>query len=781
MLFRRLATGAAALVLVLASCGREPTAPQTRDAAPRFARGFSFTTVFQQVAFNRAIVDLVDFNRVRIVLHRTDGSVALDSTVAFPSGVESLQLSFDIRLAPGAPATGEPLTLDLTYLNATGVAVFTGGPVPVVAVPSVTGAPPPPPVTVQVIYTGPGAAARTVRISPKTLAVTTGAPFTFSAAAFDAAGAAVPSAPIFYSVLDPARATLTSPTAGAGTALAGLGTTRIVAKLVSGAADTATLNIVPGVAARLVVQGGGGQTSAAGSLLAPVTALVTDVNGNATPGVAVNFTVASGGGSVTPASAVTDVTGRVVARWTLGSVLGAQTLELSSAGVPSVTVTATAFSALQTWVITQQPGASLVAGSRIAPAVVAELRDAVNAIVTSFNGSVTAAIGANSGGSTLGGTTTVTAVNGVATFANLTLDKVGTVYTITVNSAGAAAATTTPFSVEAGVASMLSIVSGNAQSGATNFALGQPVVVAVTDAFGNGKGGVPVTFTVKEGGGSVSLLPGTLDQVGRVGASWTLGPKAGVNSLTASAPALGNASVTFTATGISTCVTVPLTISQATPTQSGIWNQSDCLSGGRLYDAYSAASPTQTNVRLTLSGNASAKSSGVFQNGVEVVDWLGTGTGTGDLITNWYLAPGTYEYRAGIPVAAAGTTYTVTGSDGDDISCGSNGTTGNVTLVNQQLNSSDCQFNGRAEDRLVLYQPAGKEITITMTAGPVPALVFIRDVSTPAGSLLATNRSAPGGTATATYRTTVAGYYSVIFTSDPQPVTVFYSGSVTVK
>ena len=109
-LFRRLAAVGAALVLVLLSCGREPTAPQTRDVAPRFARGFSFNTVFPQLAGNSAFADLVEFNRVHVVLHRADGSVALDSTVSFPPGVESLTLSFDIRLAPGAPATGEMLS-----------------------------------------------------------------------------------------------------------------------------------------------------------------------------------------------------------------------------------------------------------------------------------------------------------------------------------------------------------------------------------------------------------------------------------------------------------------------------------------------------------------------------------------------------------------------------------------------------------------------------------------------------------------------------------------------
>ena len=759
-LFRRLATVGAALVLVLLSCGREPTAPQARDVAPpRFARGFSFNTVFPQLAGNSAFADLVDFNRVHIVLHRADGSVALDSTVTFPPGVESLTLSFDIRLAPGAPATGEVLSLDLAYLNAAGAVVFAGGPISIVAVPSVLGAPPPPPVTVPVVYTGPGSTARTVRISPHTLSVNTGAPFAFSAVGLDATGATVASTPIFYTVLDPTRATLASSTAGAGTALGVRGTARLVAQLINGAADTATLtinpvasaitavsgsgqtgivgkptprtlaqplvvrvtatdglgvagvpvtfaaanggsvtpatvitdasgnaqaswtlgltalsqtatasaaglagspltftatgnllpatrlslssgptagssissgtpigvvvtaidadgdpvssftgtvnaalganpsggalagassvnavagvasftalniirpgtgytlqvtsgsltpvstpsfNIVPGAAASLVLLGGGGQSGAAGSILAPVTALVTDVNGNAKAGVAVNFTVASGGGSVAPASVVTDAAGHAVAMWTLGSLVGAQTLTLSSAGISPVTASATAFSALQTWVITQQPSASLIAGSLIAPAVVAELHDAVNARVTGFNGSVTAAIGANPGGSTLGGTATVTAANGVATFPGLSLNKAGTGYTLTVNSTGAAAATTTQFSVAAGAATSLSIASGNAQSGPVSAVLGQPIVALVTDANGNATAGVPVTFTVTAGGGSVSLATGTTDALGHVSTTWTLGATVGAQTLNVASTGLPT--VTASANGTS--------------------------------------------------------------------------------------------------------------------------------------------------------------------------------------------------------------------------------------
>jgi len=70
--------------------------------------------------------------------------------------------------------------------------------------------------------------------------------------------------------------------------------------------------------------------------------------------------------------------------------------------------------------------------------VVAEVRDASGVVLGSFTGPVTISIGNDpSGGSaTLGGTTTVSAVAGVASFDDLTIDTVGTGYTLIVSAGG---------------------------------------------------------------------------------------------------------------------------------------------------------------------------------------------------------------------------------------------------------------------------------------------------------------------------------------------------------
>src|SRR5258708_15952230 len=162
---RRLALFGVAVAAVLTSCGREPTAPTQTDA--RFARGLSFGAVFPTIQLSGSAADLVAFSSVHVVLHHSDGTVALDTTIAFPADSQQIVVSLTVKLAPSAPPSGEPMTLDLGYLNAQGVVVFKGRPVTVVAAPSLPGPPPPTPVQVPVAYTGPGAGAKKVVSSPR--------------------------------------------------------------------------------------------------------------------------------------------------------------------------------------------------------------------------------------------------------------------------------------------------------------------------------------------------------------------------------------------------------------------------------------------------------------------------------------------------------------------------------------------------------------------------------------------------------------------------------------
>src|SRR5207249_2506252 len=93
------------------------------------------------------------------------------------------------------------------------------------------------------------------------------------------------------------------------------------------------------------------------------------------------------------------------------------------------------------------------AGAAITPAVQVTALEAGNNTATGLTGNVTVAIGTNPGSGTLAGTATVAASAGVATFANLSIDKVGTGYTLTATGAGST--TSTAFNITAGTATQL--------------------------------------------------------------------------------------------------------------------------------------------------------------------------------------------------------------------------------------------------------------------------------------------------------------------------------------
>ncbi len=115
----------------------------------------------------------------------------------------------------------------------------------------------------------------------------------------------------------------------------------------------------------------------------------------------------------------------------------------------------------------------------------------------------------------------------------------------------------TPVEVEAGftvtavasTANGLAGVSGDAQTGAVGTELPAPLVVEVTDAFGNPIAGVTITWTA-EGGGSVSAPSTVTDGEGHASVTRTLGPTAGPQTTLASAAGLAGSPVVFNHTAI---------------------------------------------------------------------------------------------------------------------------------------------------------------------------------------------------------------------------------------
>ena len=104
-------------------------------------------------------------------------------------------------------------------------------------------------------------------------------------------------------------------------------------------------------------------------------------------------------------------------------------------------------------------------GAAITPAVQVAIQDASGNTVTSSTAMVSLAIAANPGGATLGGTVSMAAVSGVATFNNLSLNNAGTGYTLRATSTGLTAATSTAFNVQARVATPVITPDGGSYTG----------------------------------------------------------------------------------------------------------------------------------------------------------------------------------------------------------------------------------------------------------------------------------------------------------------------------
>ncbi|QRK13346.1 lamin tail domain-containing protein [Archangium violaceum] len=114
------------------------------------------------------------------------------------------------------------------------------------------------------------------------------------------------------------------------------------------------------------------------------------------------------------------------------------------------------------------------------------IQNADGETVTSASNTVTVALGSGPASATLKGTVTVTAVNGVASFSDLVLEKAGQGYTLVASADGLAGATSPSFDVAPAAAATLSLT---APVGPV--VVGSPVSLEVSarDAFGNDAAG----------------------------------------------------------------------------------------------------------------------------------------------------------------------------------------------------------------------------------------------------------------------------------------------------
>ena len=348
---------------------------------------------------------------------------------------------------------------------------------------------------------------------------------TFTATIEDAAGNTVTSG------ADSTDPITFAQTAGAGTvtglttvpAVAGVATDTITGKLagpvtlqangnVNGSAtnsNTQTFTVVAGTATTIVLSGS--TANLASATTRTFTATIEDAAGNTvTSGPdatdPITFAQTAGAGTVTGLTTVPAVAG-VATDTITGKLAGSVSLQagatLSGPGLTnSNTQTFTITFGTATQIALSGSTANLA--SATTRTFTATIEDAAGNTVTSGADSTDPITFAQTAGAgTVTGLTTVPAVAGVAT--DTITGKLAGPVTLQANgnvNGSATNSNTQTFTVVAGTATTIAIVSGSGQSASTGSAFANPLVALVTDANGNPVSGVPVTFAAPSSGAS---------------------------------------------------------------------------------------------------------------------------------------------------------------------------------------------------------------------------------------------------------------------------------------
>ena len=264
--------------------------------------------------------------------------------------------------------------------------------------------------------------------------------------------------------------------------------------------------------------------------------------------------------SSAPAIAPVTTDGLVVAQ-SLGGPVTITAASGGKSGTASVTVINRPATRLG---FVQQPGPS-TAGQPIVPAVRVAIQDDFLSTVTTATNSVTIALAGNPGGATLSGTKTVAAVNGVATFSNLSLDRTGAGYTLLATASGLSSTTSMPFDVGAGSANRLSFSTAPPSTARSGIALSPAPVLQLRDGAGNpvALAGIVITASIASGPGALS--GGTTASTNGSGA-------ASFSNLVLTGTA-GNYTVAFSAAGILSITSGTIALGAGLPTALSVVTQ----------------------------------------------------------------------------------------------------------------------------------------------------------------------------------------------------------------
>jgi hypothetical protein len=331
----------------------------------------------------------------------------------------------------------------------------------------------------------------------------------------------------------------------------------------------------PAVPTSLVPVGANALTARAGETLsAPPAVILTDQRSRALANTLVTWQTGASSGSIDIDTVRTDATGRAaIGRWTLGPIVGLQTLTATVSGVEPVvfrvTVSAGAASALlrrvpefqETRVESRVPQAPAVQvvdafGNPVAG-------EAVTFVVTNGGGVLLDATGAAAGVQI----TRTSDANGVAQVDGW---RVGTNVTeqnrVVASLASLGTGATFRVNPRADVPARLEAAAPRSQQGVPGVDVPSRPAVRALDRFGNPAGGATVVFTPRDGAGVVIgnvRVTADGDGIARVG-RWTLGTDS-VQRLDATSPQFPADTFTFTATAVASIFSFDVRFLNGTP------------------------------------------------------------------------------------------------------------------------------------------------------------------------------------------------------------------------
>jgi hypothetical protein len=257
---------------------------------------------------------------------------------------------------------------------------------------------------------------------------------------------------------------------------------------------TGTVGVVLGPPSTVAVQDQFGNTVTSDSSLVSLTL------GGGTPGAHLNGT--------TPVGAVNGVA--TFSDLSVDTPGTHYTLKATDGTLTSVTSAAFNITGPATQVVfTQQPSdtfaGAILDGSLMPGGVQVAIEDEAGNIVVTNTSTVTLTLGGGAPGAALQGTVSRAAVNGVVTFADLSIDTAGTGYSLTAADGTLTSATSTSFSINAAAATQVVFLQQPTNSTAGT-ALSPAVSVVIEDQFGNVVTSDQSTVTV-----AVQSGPGVLD------------------------------------------------------------------------------------------------------------------------------------------------------------------------------------------------------------------------------------------------------------------------------